>query len=82
MPVHRPPETCWQGRLDATLAEIYARVPVGMHSQPAPVDADAALAQMGGEAPFAYKDIETVMAASADLVCPTKRLTPLRVFTG
>jgi tRNA-splicing ligase RtcB len=34
------------------------------------------------EAPFAYKDIETVMAASADLVRPTKRLTPLGVVKG
>jgi RNA-splicing ligase RtcB len=31
------------------------------------------------EAAFAYKDIETVMAASATLVRPTKRLTPLGV---
>jgi tRNA-splicing ligase RtcB len=34
------------------------------------------------EAPFAYKDIETVMAASADLVRPTKRLIPLGVVKG
>jgi tRNA-splicing ligase RtcB len=34
------------------------------------------------EAPFAYKDIETVMAASADLVRPLKRLTPLGVVKG
>jgi tRNA-splicing ligase RtcB (3'-phosphate/5'-hydroxy nucleic acid ligase) len=34
------------------------------------------------EAPFAYKDIETVMAASADLVRPIKRLTPLGVVKG
>ena len=34
------------------------------------------------EAPFAYKDIETVMAASADLVRATKRLTPLGVVKG
>jgi tRNA-splicing ligase RtcB len=34
------------------------------------------------EAPFAYKDIETVMAASADLIRPTKRLTPLGVVKG
>jgi tRNA-splicing ligase RtcB len=34
------------------------------------------------EAPFAYKDIEAVMAASADLVRPTKRLTPLGVVKG
>ena len=31
------------------------------------------------EAAFAYKDIESVMAASASLVRPTKRLTPLDV---
>jgi len=29
------------------------------------------------EAAFAYKDIESVMAASASLVRPTKRFTPL-----
>ena len=34
------------------------------------------------EAPFAYKDIEAVMAASASLVRPTKRLTPLGVVKG
>ena len=34
------------------------------------------------EAAFAYKDIETVMAASADLVRPTRRLTPLGVVKG
>ena len=34
------------------------------------------------EAPFAYKDIESVMAASADLVRPVKRLTPLGVVKG
>ncbi len=34
------------------------------------------------EAPFAYKDIETVMAHSADLVKPIKRLTPLGVVKG
>jgi tRNA-splicing ligase RtcB (3'-phosphate/5'-hydroxy nucleic acid ligase) len=34
------------------------------------------------EAPFAYKDIEVVMAASATLVRPTKRLTPLGVVKG
>ena len=34
------------------------------------------------EAPFAYKDIESVMAASATLVRPTKRLTPLGVVKG
>jgi tRNA-splicing ligase RtcB len=34
------------------------------------------------ESSFAYKDIEAVMAASADLVQPTKRLTPLGVVKG
>ena len=34
------------------------------------------------EAAFAYKDIETVMVASADLVRPTRRLTPLGVVKG
>jgi tRNA-splicing ligase RtcB len=34
------------------------------------------------EAAFAYKDIESVMAASVSLVRPTKRLTPLGVVKG
>jgi tRNA-splicing ligase RtcB (3'-phosphate/5'-hydroxy nucleic acid ligase) len=34
------------------------------------------------EAAFAYKDIESVMAASASLVRPTKWLTPLGVVKG
>jgi tRNA-splicing ligase RtcB len=34
------------------------------------------------EAAFAYKDIESVMAASASLVRPVKRLTPLGVVKG
>jgi tRNA-splicing ligase RtcB len=34
------------------------------------------------EAAFAYKDIESVVAASASLVRPTKRLTPLGVVKG
>ena len=34
------------------------------------------------DAAFAYNDIETVMAASARLVRPTKRLTPLGVVKG
>ncbi|MDQ3880239.1 MAG: RtcB family protein [Chloroflexota bacterium] len=34
------------------------------------------------EAPMAYKDIETVMARSADLVRPVTRLTPLGVVKG
>lgn len=34
------------------------------------------------EAPFAYKDIEAVMAASASLARPLRRLTPLGVVKG
>jgi tRNA-splicing ligase RtcB len=34
------------------------------------------------EAPFAYKDIEAVMAASVSLVRPVRRLTPLGVVKG
>ena len=34
------------------------------------------------EAPGAYKDIDVVMAASADLVRPVRRLTPLGVVKG
>lgn len=34
------------------------------------------------EAGFAYKDIDAVMAASADLVQPVRRLTPLGVVKG
>ena len=34
------------------------------------------------EAAFAYKDIEAVMAASASLVRPIRRLTPLGVVKG
>jgi RNA-splicing ligase RtcB len=34
------------------------------------------------EAAFAYKDIDAVMAASATLVTPSKRLTPLGVVKG
>jgi tRNA-splicing ligase RtcB len=34
------------------------------------------------EAPFAYKDIEAVMAASSSLVRPVRRLTPLGVVKG
>ena len=34
------------------------------------------------EAAFAFKDIEAVMAASASLVRPVKRLTPLGVVKG
>lgn len=34
------------------------------------------------EAPFAYKDIDAIMAASAALVRPTRRLTPVGVLKG
>jgi tRNA-splicing ligase RtcB len=34
------------------------------------------------EAPAAYKDIERVMALSADLVRPVKRLSPIGVVKG
>ncbi|HYC07867.1 MAG TPA: RtcB family protein [Candidatus Binatia bacterium] len=39
-------------------------------------------ATVAEEAAYAYKDIEAVMAASAALVRPTKRLTPLGVVKG
>jgi len=39
-------------------------------------------AAVAEEAGFAYKDIEEVMAASADLVRPIRRLTPLGVVKG
>src|SRR5204863_2123507 len=39
-------------------------------------------ATVAEEAAFAYKDIETVMAASASLVKPVRRLTPLGVVKG
>jgi tRNA-splicing ligase RtcB (3'-phosphate/5'-hydroxy nucleic acid ligase) len=39
-------------------------------------------AAVAEEAGFAYKDIEAVMAASADLVRPIRRLTPLGVVKG
>ncbi len=39
-------------------------------------------AAVAEEAAFAYKDIEAVMAASADLVRPVRRLTPLGVVKG
>jgi len=41
-----------------------------------------ALVVVAAEAAFAYKDIESVMAASTSLVRPTKRLTPLGVVKG
>jgi tRNA-splicing ligase RtcB len=39
-------------------------------------------ATVAEEAAFAYKDIETVMAASVSLVRPVRRLTPLGVVKG
>jgi tRNA-splicing ligase RtcB len=80
-------ETCAHGagramsrtaaRKSKTSQEVFAEMAelgVALHSgDPATVAEEAA---------FAYKDIETVMAASADLVRPTKRLTPLGVVKG
>ena len=34
------------------------------------------------EAPYAYKDIDEVMAASTDLIKPIARLTPVGVVKG
>jgi tRNA-splicing ligase RtcB len=34
------------------------------------------------EAPFAYRDVDAVMVASADLVRPVSRLRPLGVVKG
>ena len=39
-------------------------------------------ATVAEEAPFAYKDIESVMAASTSLVRATQRLSPLGVVKG
>ena len=39
-------------------------------------------ATVAEEAAFAYKDIEAVMAASASLATPVRRLTPLGVVKG
>lgn len=39
-------------------------------------------AKVTDESSFAYKDIEEVMAASADLIKPLRRLTPLGVVKG
>src|SRR5690242_21550841 len=77
-------ETCQHGagramsrtaaRKAMTSKEVYAEMAslgVALHSGDPKTVAE--------EAPFAYKDIETVMAASVDLVRPTKRLTPLGV---
>jgi tRNA-splicing ligase RtcB len=55
-----------------TSKEVYAEMAslgVALHS--------GDLATVAEKAPFAYKDIETVMAASTSLVRATKRLTPL-----
>jgi len=60
-----------------TSKEIYAEMAslgVALHSGDPKTVAE--------EAPFAYKDVEAVMAASASLVRPTKRLTPLDVVKG
>jgi RNA-splicing ligase RtcB len=42
----------------------------------------AARASVIDESPMAYKDIESVMAASADLVKPIRRHLPLGVVKG
>src|SRR5687768_8634420 len=56
------------------LFEEMARLGVLLHSGDPKTAAE--------EAPFAYKDIEMVMAASTDLIRPIKRLTPLGVVKG
>jgi tRNA-splicing ligase RtcB (3'-phosphate/5'-hydroxy nucleic acid ligase) len=66
-----------KARKAKTSAEVFAEMAdlgVAIHSGDPKTVAE--------EAPFAYKDIETVMAASADLVRPIKRLTPLGVVKG
>ena len=64
-------------RRGRTSAEVYAEMAdlgiVLRSSEPKGVAEEAA---------FAYKDIESVMAASASLIRPTKRLTPLGVVKG
>jgi tRNA-splicing ligase RtcB len=80
-------ETCQHGagralsrgaaRRSKTSDEVFAEmatIGVALHSSE-PRD-------VAEEAPFAYKDIESVMAASASLVQPTKRLTPVAVVKG
>jgi len=80
-------ETCQHGagramsrtaaRKGKTSEEVYAEMAslgVALHSGDPKMVAE--------EAPFAYKDIESVMAASASLVRATKRLTPLGVVKG
>jgi tRNA-splicing ligase RtcB len=80
-------ETCQHGagramsrhaaRRAKTADEVYAemsRLGVALHSGDPRAVAE--------EAAFAYKDIEAVMAASATLVRPVRRLTPLGVVKG
>ena len=80
-------ETCQHGagramsrtaaRKGKTSREVYAEMAalgVALHSGDPKTVAE--------EAAFAYKDIESVMAASATLVRPTMRLTPLGVVKG
>jgi len=80
-------ETCQHGagramsramaRKAMTSAEVHAEMAslgVALHSGDPKTVAE--------EAAFAYKDIETVMAASTSLVRPVKRLTPLGVVKG
>jgi tRNA-splicing ligase RtcB len=64
-------------RTSKTSKEVYdemAELGVALHSGDPKTVAE--------EAAFAYKDIESVMAASASLVRPVKRLTPLGVVKG
>ncbi len=80
-------ETCQHGagramsrtvaRKTMTSAQLFAemgRLGVMLHSGDPKTAAE--------EAPSAYKDIESVMAASTDLIRPTRRLTPLGVVKG
>jgi tRNA-splicing ligase RtcB len=64
-------------RKGKTSKEVYAEMAelgVALHSGDPKTVAE--------EAAFAYKDIDSVMAASTSLVRPTKRLTPLGVVKG
>ena len=80
-------ETCQHGagRAMSRTAARKARAATAVH---AAMEAEGILLLAGDrgavaeEAAFAYKDIEAVMAASADLVRPVRRLTPLGVVKG
>jgi len=80
-------ETCQHGAgraMSRTAARKARRAPAVL----AAMEAEGILLLAGDrgavaeEAGFAYKDIEVVMAASADLVRPVRRLTPLGVLKG